>query len=335
MNSIFPYIPLFTSTLILGTLMSLSSNQWLFIWMGLEINLLSFVPLAIYTSQNQETEGAIKYFLAQAMGSGLLLLGVINYFFYPLLFTGYKTSCLFVVISLLIKLGMAPCHFWFPPVMASLSWPMCLILSTWQKLIPMSIIIFTMWPMTNYLFMAPAMLSGIIGGLGGINQTQLRPLLAYSSVGHMGWMYAASSASSTTSAMYLLIYILIVTSIMYLMMKITSKSTKQVTSVTMMSPMFISLLTMNLLSLGGLPPFSGFFPKWASIECLMMNNLWPTTLILIISSLMNLSFYLNIFFNTHLKSMTNYKINNNQPRIIMSMLTICSCWLLPLMMLMM
>uniref|UniRef100_UPI0030E5E1B3 NADH dehydrogenase subunit 2 n=1 Tax=Pilargis wolfi TaxID=3023926 RepID=UPI0030E5E1B3 len=335
MNSVFPYLPLFTSTLILGTIMSLSSNQWIYIWMGLEINLLSFIPIMISSSTNQETEGAIKYFLAQAMGSSMLLLGAINLLFSPLLFTGQKTSCLFILLGLMTKLGMAPCHFWFPSVMSSLPWLSCLILSTWQKIIPMLIIIFILSPLNNQAFMAPAALSGLVGGLGGLNQTQLRPLLAYSSIGHMGWMYAVSSLSSTTSITYLIVYMLIIASIMYIMIKLPSKSVKQLNSMTSLPTLILTPLMLTLLSLGGLPPLTGFFPKWISMECLMSNNAWLIAMILVIGSLMNLYYYLNVFFSMYLKSSTNYMPQPSYSTYSMQLMSMMTCWSLPLAMLLM
>lgn len=330
MHSIFPHLPLFSSTLFLGTIIALSSNQWIYIWIGLEINLLSFIPLVISQSNNQETEAAIKYFLAQATGSGLLLLGALNYFFYPIIFSGQKTSCIFILIGLIIKLGMAPCHFWFPSVIRRLSWTICLILTTWQKLVPLLIVFFLLNSIIYQLSLIPAALSRIIGGIGGLNQTQLRPLLAYSSIGHMGWIFAASFISASTSTIYFLIYIIIISPIILIIKSISKKSPKEFSSLSKTSISSIYILILCILSLGGLPPLTGFFPKWITIEALITRNQWLLTSILIIGSLINLSYYLNIFFSVNIKSQSHYQLVIVKTSPILLILTLLASLTLPL-----
>uniref|UniRef100_UPI0030E1A6A2 NADH dehydrogenase subunit 2 n=1 Tax=Synelmis amoureuxi TaxID=3053537 RepID=UPI0030E1A6A2 len=296
-----PYFLLFSSTMALGTLMALSANQWIFIWIGLELNLMSFIPLMTSQQSSQGTEAAIKYFLAQAMGSGLLLLGGISLMYHPMMILSPSISSLLILFSLLLKLGMAPLHFWFPPVMASLSWPMCLLISTWQKVAPMLLILYltnTLW--TQYTPII-ASLGAIVGGIGGINQTQLRPLLAYSSIGHMAWILAISPSSSSLSITYFLIYLIIILSIMLPLTYLSISSSNQTSTLSHQPKWFQILLLMSLLSLGGLPPLTGFIPKLFAINILSSTNQIVLLTFLILGSLMNLSYYLNLFFNIFLK----------------------------------
>lgn len=91
------------------------------VWIGLEVNLLSFIPLLAQLDKHQETEAIVKYFLAQAVGSIMLLLGGLLSMSYYGLVLGYNIFRVVILAGLLIKMGAAPFHFWFPRVIASLS----------------------------------------------------------------------------------------------------------------------------------------------------------------------------------------------------------------------
>jgi len=91
---------------------------------------MSFIPLLTSSHVNQEAEAAIKYFMAQALGRGLLLLGALSLLSSPHLPLSPLLYNSLLIIGLLLKLGLPPCHFWFPSVISSISWPICLILAT-------------------------------------------------------------------------------------------------------------------------------------------------------------------------------------------------------------
>jgi NADH:ubiquinone oxidoreductase subunit 2 (subunit N) len=98
--------------------------------MGLELNLISFVPLLAYSNKFNEAEASIKYFLAQALGSGLILLGSLRFFISPHMLFNPDFLNILLFIGLITKLGLPPCHFWFPSVISLISWPMCIVLTT-------------------------------------------------------------------------------------------------------------------------------------------------------------------------------------------------------------
>nr|YP_009131513.1 NADH dehydrogenase subunit 2 [Tevnia jerichonana]AIL54899.1 NADH dehydrogenase subunit 2 [Tevnia jerichonana] len=288
-----PATPLFISTLILSTLLSVSASHWLLLWLSLELNLLSFIPIIMSSKSLQETEGAIKYFMAQALGSALILLGALM-ILNPLISS--EISTIPIILGAMNKLGLAPCHFWFPNVMASISWFSCLILTTWQKIIPLMILIFLPLTQTVPFLMTMGVLSSLVGGIGGMNQTSLRPLLAYSSIGHLGWMICTSSISSSTAIIYFCSYILIIIPIMLLLMSKNISSNIQLFS-TFKSKFSFQLSAATLfMSLGGLPPLFGFFPKWMAIQSMATSSMLFLPLMLILGALMNLYFYLNLSF---------------------------------------
>nr|ACR00039.1 NADH dehydrogenase subunit 2 [Pectinaria gouldii] len=288
-----PFYSLFSFTLILGISMVLSSNNWMIVWAGLELNLYSFIPLLLSSKINQEKEAAVKYFLFQALASGLLLLGAIS--------SQYQdNSPSFLFLALLMKLGMAPCHFWFPIVMNSISWNMCWLLSTIQKISPMTLLISCVQFQSTSLLTIVASMNALLGGLGGLNQTQLRAILAYSSIGHMGWMSSGLISSNCSSLWYFIMYLILISSIIPMLALNTMKTNNFSTWSFSSSSTQKVLLLMALLSLSGMPPTLGFFPKMFMISSLMENQLFLLSFILVVSSAINLFYYMKIGFNLFL-----------------------------------
>lgn len=304
-----PFITLFSSTLILGSFLALSGNHWIFIWIGLELNLISFIPLLTSSQSNQETEAAIKYFIAQALGRGLLLIRSLSIISNSYFFLSLNSSYFFLLVSLLIKLGLPPCHFWFPSVISTISWPICLILATWQKLVPILLLFYIFNADIAFFSISIILIRSLIGGIGGLNQTQLRSLLAYSSIGHISWILGASLISFSGGLMYFLIYILITAPIIIIFWFNSNSLLRSITSNISKSNILLLLLVPLIISLGGIPPFTGFFPKWIVIEILSPLSS-SIILILLIGSIINLFYYLNLGFIRVLKSKTPSLVKN-------------------------
>lgn len=275
----YPYINLFLSTLITRTIIALSSSHWLIIWISLEVNIISFIPILASSRWHQESEAALKYFLFQALGSTFVLLGVLS--------SSYN---LLIVFGLIIKLGVAPFHYWFPSVIRSVSWLSALLLLTWQKIAPLILLISSFHEYKEILLLV-GIVSALVGGLGGLMQTRLQPILAYSSIGHIGWILATSYASPFISLLYLFYYILISIPIVWSAQKGSLYSLKQTKTPLYNYVMIITLPC--ILSLRGLPPLLGFFPKLLAVIS-FSSTIFP--LCLLLGSLINLRYYLNFFF---------------------------------------
>uniref|UniRef100_A0AAU6QGU3 NADH-ubiquinone oxidoreductase chain 2 n=1 Tax=Prionospio sp. 7 MH-2023 TaxID=3059275 RepID=A0AAU6QGU3_9ANNE len=287
----YPFMNLFLFTLMSSTLMAISSSHWLMIWMSLELNMISFIPILASSNWFQESEAALKYLLFQAFGSSLILMGM----FAP----SFSSLALFGLVA---KLGAAPFHFWFPSVMKSASWPSAAILMTWQKIAPLMLLISSFSSHKEIMSLIGA-LGALIGGLGGMTQTHFRALLAYSSIGHMGWIIATASFSPFISLTYLMFYIIISIPIMWSCFITNIQSIKQTST-----PNYVITTMFTLpcvLSLSGLPPFTGFIPKLLALSS-MSSIILP--LILVLGSLINLSYYLNFFF-TLFMSQSSFKTN--------------------------
>nr|BDQ43589.1 NADH dehydrogenase subunit 2 [Pheretima mutabilis]BDQ43602.1 NADH dehydrogenase subunit 2 [Pheretima rufidula] len=329
-----PATTLLLSTLITSTMMALSSTNWMFLWASMELNLLSFIPILMSSKSNQETEGSIKYFLAQALGSALLLTSSITmwspYSILP------STMPMILMISILLKLGSAPCHFWYPSVMSSISWISCTILSSWQKLAPLSILIFFTSQMTKSIVPLMAGLNALLGGIMGMNQSQLRTIMAYSSIGHLGWMMSFMLLDKPMMSMfYFMIYCSLIIPLFMIMSSMNLMTTKQLTKVTMMSPVTQLSISILLISLAGLPPMTGFMPKMLAITMLATYST-PLISILILGSLMNLFFYLNIIINMMMSNQNTVMAANKNmksPSVLIILSSVTSMGLAPMIML--
>uniref|UniRef100_A0AAU6MX22 NADH-ubiquinone oxidoreductase chain 2 n=1 Tax=Xenogryllus maniema TaxID=3120009 RepID=A0AAU6MX22_9ORTH len=302
----FPFNPskmLFMIMLIVGTLISISSTSWPATWIGLEINLLAFIPLLTSKNNILSTEASMKYFIVQALASSLLITTLIVSNITPT-FLNMTIFQMLMSFTLLMKMGAAPFHMWFPSVMEGLTWMNCLILMTWQKIAPMMILSYTMTP--SIPFFTILTMSVMVGSIGGLNQTSTRKIMAYSSINHIGWLLLAMITSEVIWQHYLAIYFIIVIALSNSFMNFSSNHTNQVTLMNT-KPMMKLIIIMNLLSLGGLPPFLGFLPKWLVIQASIQQNLTIIITIMVILTLSALFYYLNM-------GMSSFMLNANQPK---------------------
>nr|WAR51451.1 NADH dehydrogenase subunit 2 [Zemeros flegyas] len=285
---------LFIFILFFSTLISISANSWLGCWIGLEINLLSFIPLISNSSNLFNSETSLKYFLIQSIASINFLFSIL---LKMILFKNFEFNFLISILinsSLLMKMGSTPFHFWFPNIMEGLSWLNCFILMTWQKISPM---ILLSYYMNNNFLIFIMILNVIIGAMGGFNQTSIRKLMAFSSINNLGWMIAALMISENLWMFYMCMYSFLISMMCFLFFILNIYFINQLYNFNMNFYMKISIM-INFFSLGGLPPFLGFFPKWIIINFLLNNNYFVITIIFIMMSLVMLFFYIRIMYSS-------------------------------------
>nr|AER58864.1 NADH dehydrogenase subunit 2 [Schizoeaca perijana] len=287
-------------SLLLGTTITISSNHWAMAWTGLEINTLAILPLISKAHHPRAIEAATKYFLVQAAASTLLLFSSTT----NALFTGqwditqltHPISCLLMTTAISIKLGLAPFHFWFPEVLQGSSLTTGLLLATIMKFPPITLILLAS-PSLNYtLLTIMAISSAALGGWAGLNQTQTRKVLAFSSISHLGWMTIIIIYNPKLTLITFYLYCLMTTAIF-----LTLKTTKILKLSSMMTawtkiPSLSATLMLALLSLAGLPPLTGFLPKWLIIQELTKQEMTSTATIIALLSLLGLFFYLRLAY---------------------------------------
>nr|YP_010733842.1 NADH dehydrogenase subunit 2 [Atteva charopis]WEG93565.1 NADH dehydrogenase subunit 2 [Atteva charopis] len=280
--------------LIFSTMISISSNSWLGCWIGLEINLLSFIPLISNSNNLLASEASLKYFLTQSIASmNFLFIIMLMMFFMKNFYNNILYSSI-LNLPLLMKMGAAPFHFWFPNIIEGLSWLNCFLILTWQKISPMILISY----FTNMKFMFFIMIiNSIIGALGGLNQMSLRKILTFSSINNMGWMLAAMMISENIWLLYFSIYFFLNMTLCLIFYFFNIIYFNQLFFSNLKNIIKICLF-INLLSLGGLPPFLGFFIKWMLINFLIFNKMFILNFIFIMMSLVTLFFYIRITYSS-------------------------------------
>nr|AJR33214.1 NADH dehydrogenase subunit 2 [Doricha enicura]ARX96779.1 NADH dehydrogenase subunit 2 [Doricha enicura]ARX96780.1 NADH dehydrogenase subunit 2 [Doricha enicura]AVA17944.1 NADH dehydrogenase subunit 2 [Doricha enicura] len=296
-----PYAKLtFSLSLMLGTTITISSSHWMSAWAGLEINTLAIIPLISKSHHPRAIEAAIKYFLVQAAASTLLLFSsMINAWHtgqWDITQLNHPTSSLLLTTAIAMKLGLVPFHFWFPEVLQGSPLTTAMLLSTVMKFPPMTILFLTSHSLNPTLLTTMALASAALGGWMGLNQTQTRKILAFSSISHLGWMTIILTYSPKLTLMTFYLYS-IMTGAIFLTLN-TTKSLKLSTMMTSWTktPVLNTTLMMTLLSLAGLPPLTGFLPKWLIIQELSKQEMATSATIIAILSLLGLFFYLRLAY---------------------------------------
>lgn len=336
-----PYVlTLLLTTLGLGTTITFASSHWVLAWMGLEINTLAIIPIITLRHHPRSIEAAIKYFLVQSSAAATLLMAaLINAWdtgqWHVHMLT-HPTAVTMATIALCLKLGMAPLHIWLPEVLQGVDLFTGLILSTWQKLAPFALLI--QLPAHNQeLLLILAVLSTVIGGWGGLNQTQVRKILAYSSVAHLGWIILALQFNPSLTALALSVYIIVTTATFSSLMvnKVTTLNNLSIAA--KKAPALAMMLPTALLSLAGLPPLSGFLPKWLILQEVIKQELPLVALIIALSTLISLFFYLRLTYVVtltialnNLTGATPWRLPKGNPIRILPFTLTLSAALLPL-----
>nr|QPH36818.1 NADH dehydrogenase subunit 2 [Nothobranchius derhami] len=293
-----------------GTVLTMMSSHWLLAWMGLEINTLAIIPLMIKKHHPRAVEASTKYFLIQATAAATLLFAStmnawltgmweITQMMHPLPLT-------LATMALALKMGLAPVHSWLPDIMQGLDLKIGLVLATWQKLAPFSLL-FQVG--NNILMILLGLASVILGGWGGLNQTQLRKVMAYSSIAHFGWMFMVLQLLPPLSWVALMTYVIMTFSLFNTLMLVKATNINSLSISSMKAPALTALAPLILLSLGGLPPLTGFMPKWMILQELTKQNFHVTATTAALSALLSLYFYLRLSYSMTLTIAPNMSTN--------------------------
>nr|QYA70365.1 NADH dehydrogenase subunit 2 [Campylorhynchus gularis] len=293
---------IFTSSLLLGTTITISSNHWVLAWTGLEINTLAILPLISKSHHPRAIEAATKYFLVQAAASALVLFSSMTNAWH----TGQwdisqltdPTSCLILTAALAMKLGLVPFHFWFPEVLQGSPLLTGLLLSTIMKFPPITLLFMTSPSLNPTLLVTMALLSTALGGWMGLNQTQTRKILAFSSISHLGWMAIIISYSPKLALLNFYLYALMTATVFLSLNSMKALKLSTLMTSWTKAPALNAMLMLTLLSLAGLPPLTGFLPKWLIIQELTKQEMAPAATVISLLSLLGLFFYLRLAYCT-------------------------------------
>nr|YP_009179437.1 NADH dehydrogenase subunit 2 [Acipenser medirostris]YP_009298507.1 NADH dehydrogenase subunit 2 [Acipenser mikadoi]AJG02642.1 NADH dehydrogenase subunit 2 [Acipenser medirostris]AON77844.1 NADH dehydrogenase subunit 2 [Acipenser mikadoi]UXB59655.1 NADH dehydrogenase subunit 2 [Acipenser medirostris] len=337
-----PYVlAILLSSLGIGTTLTFASSHWLLAWMGLEISTLAIIPLMAQQHHPRAVEATTKYFLTQATAAAMILFASTTNAWmtgeWNIQEMSNPMALVLITMALALKIGLAPVHYWLPEVLQGLDLTTGLILSTWQKLAPFALI-YQISPMMNpTLVVMLSLASTIVGGWGGLNQTQLRKILAYSSIAHLGWMMIVMQYSPNLAILNLILYITMTSAVFLTFKNVASTKLSMLTLTWSKTPMMTTMAMMTLLSLGGLPPLTGFMPKWLILQELTKQNLPLTASIMALAALLSLFFYLRMCYamtltiapNTNTNTST-WRQKSSQTTMTLSITTTLALILLPI-----
>nr|AAP82780.1 NADH dehydrogenase subunit 2 [Notothenia rossii]AAP82781.1 NADH dehydrogenase subunit 2 [Notothenia rossii]AHF55794.1 NADH dehydrogenase subunit 2 [Notothenia rossii] len=336
-----PYVlALLLFSLGLGTTMTFASSHWLLAWVGLEINTLAILPLMAQNHHPRAVEAATKYFLIQAGGAAVLLFaGTTNAYLtgqWDIQQATHPLPIAIITLALALKLGLAPLHSWMPEVFQGLDLTTGLILATWQKLAPLALLL-QIQPINSPLLIFLGLASTLIGGWGGLNQTQLRKILAYSSTAQLGWMVLVLQFAPSLTTLAVLVYIAAATAT-FLTLKLAKATSINMLAISWAkAPALVALTPLVLLSLAGLPPMTGFMPKWLILQELSKQELAPTATLAALTALLSLYYYLRLtyamtltMFPNNLAGTLPWRLPSHQLTLPLACLAIATISLLPL-----
>nr|AFB19446.1 NADH dehydrogenase subunit 2 [Heterophasia pulchella] len=331
---------IFISSLLLGTTITISSNHWITAWAGLEINTLAILPMISKSHHPRAIEAATKYFLTQATASTLVLFSSMTNAWH----TGqwditqltHPTSSLILTSAIAMKLGLVPFHFWFPEVLQGSPLTTGLLLSTIMKLPPITLLYMTSPSLNQTLLTCVAILSTAVGGWMGLNQTQIRKILAFSSISHLGWMAIILYYNPKLTLLNFYLYATMTAAVFLTLNSMKTLKLSTLMTTWTKTPALSAMLLLTLLSLAGLPPLTGFLPKWLIIQELTKQDMAAMAITISILSLLSLFFYLRLAYcasitlpphtTNHIKQWRT----NNPTSTTIAILTITSTMLLPI-----
>nr|ACF75236.1 NADH dehydrogenase subunit 2 [Bangsia arcaei] len=291
---------IFITSMLLGTTIALSSHHWAMAWAGLEINTLAILPLISKSHHPRAIEAATKYFLTQAAASALVLFASTANAWqtgqWDITQLTHPTSCLILTSAIAMKLGLVPFHFWFPEVLQGSPLITGLLLSTIMKLPPMALLYMTSHSLNPTLLTTLAILSTALGGWMGLNQTQIRKIRAFSSISHLGWMTVILAYSPKLSLLNFYLYTMMTAAVFLTLNTIKALKLSTLMTTWTKTPALTTMLLLTLLSLAGLPPLTGFMPKWLIIQELTKQDMTPMATLIALLSLLSLFFYLRLAY---------------------------------------
>ena len=309
---------------ILGMMVMISSNDLIVFYVGLELQSLAMYVLASFNrEQVKSSEAGLKYFVLSALSSGLLLYGCslvygfsgstnfivisdnINSSQYSLTF-----AIVFILVGLAFKIAAVPFHMWAPDVYEGSPTSVTLFFSVVPKIAALTVFIrFLYVPFLNMIdqwqmiiiFLAVA--SMVFGAVAAIGQKNLKRLVAYSSIGHMGYALAGLSTGTNegiqSSILYITIYFIMNLGLFccLFMMKRNDKYYERIEDLSGLSknhPLLSLSLLIVLFSLAGIPPLAGFFAKFYIFKAVIEQSMFFLAIIGLLSTVIGAFYYLRI-----------------------------------------
>ena len=316
--------PILILSSVLGMMVMISSNDLIVFYMGLELQSLALYVLATFNrDQLKSSEAGLKYFVLSALSSGLLLYGCsliygftgstnfnliadnLNSEEYALTF-----GIVFILVGLAFKISAVPFHMWAPDVYEGSPTSVTLFFTMVPKIAALTVFIrFLYVPFLNLIeqwqtiiiFLSIA--SMLFGAIAAIGQTNIKRLIAYSSIGHVGYALAGLATGANdgiqSSIIYITIYIIMNLGLFscLLMMKRNKEYYEDIDDLSGLSknhPLLSLSLLIILFSLAGIPPLAGFFAKFYIFKSVLEQSMYFLAIVGLLSTVIAAFYYLRI-----------------------------------------
>ncbi|MGQ0664294.1 MAG: NADH-quinone oxidoreductase subunit NuoN [Pseudomonadota bacterium] len=321
----YPVLILFAT---LGMMMMVSANDLISLYVGLELQSLSlYVTAAFRRDSVRSTEAGLKYFVLGALSSGILLYGIslIYGFAGTTGFAGIAASVVasagaaplgiifglvFVAAALAFKVAAAPFHMWTPDVYEGAPTPVTAFFAVAPKIAAMALFVRVMvepfgalieeW---RQIVVALSVLSMLIGAFAAINQTNIKRLMAYSSIGHIGYILIGLAVGDETGVRSILVYLAI-----YLFMNVAAfgvilcmrqqgqmvERIADLSGLARTQPLVAAALAISMFAMAGIPPLAGFFAKLYIFLAAITAGLYALAVIGVLASVVAAFYYVRI-----------------------------------------
>ncbi|OUX53011.1 MAG: NADH-quinone oxidoreductase subunit N [Pelagibacteraceae bacterium TMED287] len=316
--------PIITLISILGMFIMVSSNDLILFYLGLELQSLSlYILAAINTENSKSNEAGIKYFVLSALSSGLLLYGCsLLYGFtgstnFDIINDQLKTentsaifAMVFILVGLAFKISAVPFHMWTPDVYEGSPTSVTSFFSIAPKVAGLAVLIrFMQIPFENILLEWQSIIifisisSMILGAIAAIGQKNIKRLMAYSSIGHIGYALAGVATGTisgySSSIIYITIYVVMnigAFSCIFLMKK-NGEYTEEIGDLSGISkkhPILAISFLIIFFSLAGIPPFAGFFAKFYIFMSVIENEMFFLAIVGLLTTVISAFYYIRL-----------------------------------------
>ena len=310
----------------LGMMLMISASDMIALYLGLELQSLSlYVIAAINRDSARSTEAGLKYFVLGALSSGMLLYGISLVYGYTGQ-TGFMQiagvigegdrqpglvfGLVFVLAGLAFKISAVPFHMWTPDVYEGAPTPVTAFFAAAPKMAAMALIVRVtvgaFEPVSadwRQIVSFIAIASMVLGAFAAIGQTNIKRLMAYSSIAHMGFALVGLAANTTEGvrgvAVYMLIYLVMTLGAFAFILAMRRKegnveTIDDLAGAASTNPVMATVLTVLMFSLAGIPPLAGFWAKWYVFFAAVNAGLYPLAVIGVLASVVGAFYYLRI-----------------------------------------
>ena len=311
----------------LGMMLMVSANSLLTLYMGLELQSLAlYVVAAINRDSVRSTEAGLKYFVLGALSSGMMLYGITLVYGFTghvelaeiaAALTGSERSLgvlfglVFLITGLAFKISAVPFHMWTPDVYEGAPTPVTAFFAAAPKMAAMAmfvrVVIDGFAPVTSdwqQIVVFISIASMVLGAFAAIGQKNIKRLMAYSSIGHMGYALVGLSAGTLIGVkgviLYMTIYLAMTLGTFAIILAMRRKDEGNVEDIedlaglSSTNPVMATILTIMMFSLAGIPPLAGFWGKWYVFLAAVEAGLYPLAIIGVLASVVGAFYYLRI-----------------------------------------